>query len=103
MSTQPIAASRYWFAISPDGEEIDVEISVGVPTPTEHGEWCSVASLGRLELKTYSILGIDSWQAIHLAMKFVSTRLMHFAESGWRFYWKRGGEDATPEVLAGTS
>jgi len=29
--------------------------------------------------------------AASLAMRFAATRVGHFAEDGWRFFWERGG------------
>ena len=92
---------RTWFAIAPDGAEHDVVISVGLPAQVPRGEWRAVVSVGCLESRTHSIAGIDSWQALCLAMSFAATRVGHFAEDGWRFYWERDGDIATPEDLAG--
>ena len=95
-----IAAERTWFAIAPDGTEHDVVISIGIPTAGERGEWRSLVDIGVLDSKARAIAGIDSWQAICLAMSFAATRLSHFADDGWKFYWERGGDLATPEDLA---
>ena len=95
MSKSGIAAEKIWFAVSPEGVEVDVVVSVGVPTRGEHGEWYSNVSMGLLDQTVCSIAGIDSWQAVGLAMRFVETQLRYFTEDGWRFYWSRGGELAT--------
>lgn len=103
MPSQTFVAERIWFAVAPDGTEHEVVVSVGVPIKTERGGWRCVASVGCLEARTHPIAGIDSWQAIGLAMSFAGDRLRHFAGDGWRFYWERGGELATPEDLAAVS
>ncbi|MFC6217098.1 DUF6968 family protein [Pelomonas aquatica] len=100
MPSQIFAAERIWFAVAPDGTEHEVVVAIGPPTKAERGEWRSVASVGCLETATHSIAGIDSWQAIELAMRFSARRIGHFAEIGWRFYWERGGELATAQDLA---
>lgn len=103
MPSPSVTAERIWFAVAPDGTEHEVVVSVGVPTKTERGEWRCVASVGVLEARTHPIAGIDSWQAIGLAMRFAASRLSHFAEHGWKFYWEREGELATPEDLSAVS
>jgi hypothetical protein len=100
MLSQHIAAQRIWFAVAPDGTEHEVVISVGLPTHELSGDWYSVVSVGCLDPQTYTIFGVDSWQAICLSMRFAATRLSHFIEAGWRFYWTRDGELAMLEDLA---
>ena len=99
MPSPTIVADRSWFAIAPDGTEHDVVMTVYLPYLGEGGEWRCPVTISRLELKPLAIAGIDSWQAIHLAMKFAATRLGHFADQGWKFYWERGGELAAREDL----
>jgi hypothetical protein len=99
MSFHSIAAERVWFAVAPDGSEHEVAIRVMVPIKADRGEWRAGVSIG-IDSKPYSIAGIDSWQAVCLAMSFAATRLKHLAEDGWVFYWERGGDVATPEDLA---
>lgn len=94
-----LAAERTWFAVAPDGTEHDLVIAIGVPVPGDRGEWRSSVTMELVDPKARSIAGIDSWQALCLAMSFAATRLGHFADQGWKFYWERGGELATPEDL----
>lgn len=100
MPVDPVAAERIWFAVAPDGTEHDVVLRIGIPTHASGGEWRAAVSLGALESRTHSIAGIDPWQAVSLAMRFAATRVGHFGEDGWRFYWERGGELASPTELA---
>jgi hypothetical protein len=59
-------------------------------------------SLGVLEAPERRIAGFDAWQAMQLAMRFISFRVGHFATDGWQFYSERGGERASPsELFAG--
>jgi len=103
MTSHTVAMERTWFAIAPDGTEHDLKIWVGLPTQAPRGEWRSTVSLGALESRNHSIAGIDSWQAILLAMSFAATRVGHFAEDGWKFYWERGGDVASPGDLVSVS
>ena len=100
MSLDALAAERTWFAVAPDGTEHDVVLRIGVPTCEPDGQWRATVSLGVLESRTHKIAGVDAWQAASLAMRFAATRVGHFAEDGWRFFWERGGELASPTDLA---
>ena len=100
---EPFAAERILFAVAPDGAEHEVALRVGVPTAAPSGEWWAAVSLGVLEARQHRIAGIDAWQAVQLAMRFVVTRVGHFAADGWQFYTERGGERTSPsELLGGT-
>jgi hypothetical protein len=94
------AAERTWFAVAPDGTEHEVVLRVGVPTLEPGGEWRAPVSLGALESRIHNIAGVDAWQAVTLAMRFAATRVSHFAEEGWLFYWDHGGDPASPSELA---
>ena len=100
---ETLAAERTLCAIAPDGAEHEVTLRVGVPTAAPSGEWWASVSLGALEARQHRIAGIDAWQAVQLAMRFVVTRVGDFAVGGWQFYTERGGERASPsELLGGT-
>ncbi len=45
------------------------------------------------------IYGVDSWQAIQLAMQFIGRLAARFEEEGWRYYWTEGGDTASASVL----
>lgn len=93
-----VAAERRWYAKSPEGSEVPLVISVGVPEKQEDDWSCSV-SLGVLDSRSYTIRGIDSWQALQLAMSFVARRVGSFMENGWELYWEKGGDQARPNDL----
>lgn len=101
MTRPPLAAERTWFAVAPDGTEHFVVLRIEAPTLQPGGEWLAPVSLGALEARAHNIAGADAWQAVALAMHFAATRVGHFAEDGWRFYWDRGGDQASPSELAG--
>jgi hypothetical protein len=102
MPEHVIAAERRWYAVAPDGQDHDLVIRVSAPY-VDDGVWRAEVSLGVLEKRSHSIAGEDSWQALFLAMSFAATRVGHFAEDGWSFYWERGGERAAPEDLLNVS
>ena len=95
-----IAALRAWFAIAPDGTEIDAILTVATPYVRPGGEWAAKISLGSLEPDgIVEICGVDSWQAIHLSMLFIKRRIEDYERLGWRFFWTRNGESATAAHL----
>lgn len=102
MPEQDIAAERYWYAVAPDGQGHDLVIRASVPY-VDDGVWWVKVSLGVLEERSQSIAGVDSWQALFLAMSFAATRVAHFAQDGWSFYWERDGERAAPQDLLNVS
>ncbi|RZI44254.1 hypothetical protein EGT07_02175 [Herbaspirillum sp. HC18] len=93
-----IVAERSLYVISPEGEGKALVLRVGVPTKREDDWACSV-SLGVLDSQLYTIYGIDSWQAVQQALLFASRRVGHFVEDGWKLYWEKNGEAATPNDL----
>ena len=96
-----VAAERTWLAVAPDGTEHELVLRVGIPTQAPGGEWWSAVSLGVLESREQRVAGVDAWQAVELAMRFIASRVGHFAADGWQFYWERDGEPAAPSDLIG--
>lgn len=101
--TEHIAAERTWYGIGPDGTGHKIIIRVGMPSLQAGGGWLAPVSLIGLEARVHPIVGVDSWQAVNLAMSFAAVRAGHFAEDGWQFFWERGGESANPADLVARS
>lgn len=98
-----VAAERRWFAVDPNGTEHNLVLRVHVPAESPSGDWSATVSFGDLEKREYPIVGIDAWQAVHLGMRFVAARIQHLEESGWHFYWSRGGDPASSSQLEGST
>jgi hypothetical protein len=101
MSTDAPYVERVWFAVAPDGTEHTLTLRIGAPYLRPGGEWAADASLGVLDTHTHSIVGIDSWQAVHESMRFIASGVRHYHAVGWRYFWERGGEEAPPTDLLG--
>lgn len=99
MTPETIATSRTVFGIAPNGREYNVLFEVEVPTPREKGGWQAKVHLKNLDSKVHIIAGMDSWQAMTLAMRFVAARMGHFEEAGWNFYWEEGGDIVTSSQI----
>jgi hypothetical protein len=97
--TVPLVASRTIFAVSPEGGGQLISIGFEAPLIRSGGDWGAKIFLDILDTFPVTIYGIDSWQAVREAMRFVVTRMNHFAEEGWRFYWEKDGEQFEPNDL----
>jgi hypothetical protein len=63
---------REWLAVAPDGTEQSLLLRVGNASRHSTGDWVADVSLGALEPRPHAIHGIDSWQAVHEAMRFAA-------------------------------
>ena len=93
---------RAFYAISPSGEERHCELSVHLPCAKPGGEWGAAVNIEGLEARSSEISGMDAWQAMQLAMRFLATWLEHFESDGWLYFWEVGGEQASAQDLAGS-
>ena len=99
MTNEATMIERQWHGISPDGGEHAVSFRIGPPTQRNDGEWSAFVALLPMAPTPQAIFGIDSWQAVDLAMRHVAVLVTHYHEQGWRFYWEPGGDEATPDDL----
>ena len=81
-----LIAERRWFAVAPDGEEFDLIIRLGQPYPATNASWACPLTLEGLHKKLPDIHGIDSLQAIELAMKLAADLVCSFAEKGGKIF-----------------
>jgi hypothetical protein len=75
-------------AISTEGEQLTLKIAINAPEPDPKsacGDWRCKVKLAGLSDKTF-IYGVDSLQALSLAIKYVETELRAFSDAGWQFY-----------------
>lgn len=97
MEVEQVAAERIFYAASPDGRWQEVTLTVLMPSPRPGGGWRAPVRLKGLDGQVHNIAGMDSWQALSLAMKFVGERLGHFVENGWKLSWNREGSSISVE------
>jgi hypothetical protein len=93
-----IAVERSWYVVSPEGVGYDLILRVGAPVK-RGGDWACSVSLGVLETRSYTLYGVDSWQAVQLAILFIARRIADFSGNGWKFYWEKDGDEASPNDL----
>jgi len=89
MQTEDIVARRILRLKGADETWSDVITTIGRPSEASGGEWlcrCVITGLARRE--DYSIAGIDGFQAIELAVRFIGDRLKDSPEfREGRLYW----------------
>ena len=99
MNTSEVIAEREWLAVSPDDKERRVVLRVSRAEHRPRGEWICSVSVDDIDSRTHEIAGMDSWQAVELAMHFVAKRIIAFQRQGWKFYWDEKREPALPTDL----
>jgi hypothetical protein len=64
-----------------------VRIRVARPEPDPRGDFQCTVELKGLERRS-KIYGVDSFQALVLALRFLETRVSTLLEEGWRFFFR---------------
>jgi hypothetical protein len=82
-----IIASRKVKAVDSKGKAFNLEIVIGLPFQVSQDEWTCPVSLEGLYKHRGPIFGVDSLQALMLAIKFVKDLLEDFFEKGGNIYW----------------
>ncbi len=68
-------AERDVVCIFSDGHRETIRLRVGKPRPSPSGDWeCPVAAEG-LYKRLHAIVGVDSWQALKLGLRFLEELL----------------------------
>jgi hypothetical protein len=89
-------ASRSIVAVSPNGDRLTVVLTIGQPYQVTQEEWAIPVSMTGLHDGLRDIHGIDAWQVIQLAYRFIIQLLGYFVEDGGKLYW---AETEEPLVL----
>ena len=80
-------ASRDLIGERPGGERFGITIRIGQPYRVNHVSWACPVALDGVDQRLADMHGIDSWQALLLAITLVRSRLVHFLEIGGKLYW----------------
>ena len=89
-----IIAEREIFAVSHEGKKKIFHIVLERPHRSEAGDWVCLSKIeGLYATNLAGIRGIDSWQALGLAMGFVHQLLLGYLEDGGKLYWEEDGEE----------
>jgi hypothetical protein len=81
-------ALRTVLAIDADGREFPLTFGVGVPFESEPGMWACPVRLDIARDVPFPIYGVDSWQAMQLAVQLIAHLLHDFtAVKGGKLLW----------------
>ncbi|HEY3901295.1 MAG TPA: hypothetical protein VGM54_21985 [Chthoniobacter sp.] len=92
-------ATRSFNCVDPDGEQFEFTVEIGQPTPLSDqpgSDWCCPLTLP-FDNKERKLFGVDSWQALGLALSLVYSELAGFLERGGKLYYP----DTTDEFVLG--
>jgi hypothetical protein len=82
MLATPTVASISIDAVSPDGEAFVIDLAVGTPYQCEAGDWACPIALDGLYSRLLDQHGVDSFQALCLAIRLAANLLQAFREKG---------------------
>jgi hypothetical protein len=94
-----IIAERKIYSISSDGQKKILRIGIGQPYQVDDVSWACPVKVDGLHKKLRDSVGIDSWQALGLAIALVRQLLGYYVEDGAELYWEEGGEKVLLEDL----
>lgn len=76
-----------------------VHITIGVPQPDGNDWCCPVRLKGLVDNKERRIFGVDSWQAMILALRLAEAMLQNEVRKGGKLFYL-GGETAVAKLFA---
>jgi hypothetical protein len=98
MNREEPIAEKVIYAVDKDGRGFDIGLQIGPPhrIDSPHADWaCPVAMIG-LHGRFPDMQGVDSWQALILAVDLVQKLLATFVEvQGGKLYDQKGGVELT--------
>jgi len=97
--TEVIAVRRFWWEHEPNRPLL---VSIGKPSQSSDNEgefYCPIQTLGLGDdERVEAIFGVDAFQALELAMRYVGWRLSAIdRESGGRLRWEFGNHGRIPQ------
>ena len=92
-------ASRPILAVKPNGERLAVVLTIGHPYEVTPEEWAISVAMSGLHGRLGDLHGIDAWQVVLLAYRFVAQLLGHFVNEGGKLYWPETEEPMELEAL----
>jgi hypothetical protein len=84
--------------VRPGGERVTVTVAVGHPYPTTAGDWACPLEISGLHGRLKDIVGIDSLQALTLAIRMARDLLSSFGADGGRILDPRTGVEANLDI-----
>jgi len=94
-----VIASRTLLARDENGLEFELTIAVGAPYEISENEWACPASMEGLHARLHDMHGVDSWQALQLALNAVGQLLVYFVKDGGQLFEPEERAPVMPEEL----
>ena len=69
------------------GDRFSIIVRIGEPYRVNEVSWACPVAVEGVDKKLADMHGIDSWQALLLAISLARSRLEHFLEDGGKLYW----------------
>jgi hypothetical protein len=76
-----------------------VHVTIGAPHPNGNDWCCPIRLKGLIDNKERPIFGVDSWQAMILALKLAESMLQNEVRKGGKLYYL-GGETTVAKLFA---
>lgn len=83
----PAIATRELVGERAGGKRFNITIRIGEPYQVNDVSWACPVAVDGVDTRLADMHGIDSWQALLLAISLVRSRLEHFREIGGKLYW----------------
>lgn len=95
-------------AVTPDGQETNVILKIGVPYEISPEEWACPVAIDGLQDRLHDIHGIDAWQTLQLVQSLQAQLLGYFIQEGGKLLCHEPPEPITlaelfPQVPVVTS
>ena len=87
-----VVAESIVFAAKLSQRRRRIRIRVARPEADGQGDFQCAVELKGLEHRR-KIYGVDSFQALMLALRFLETRISALLEDGWKFYFRRDDDE----------
>lgn len=87
----PILAEKKLYAISEDGDGIEICIKIYLPCKTNNDDRACKVDIQGLKDKAVWLFGFESWQALTLALGWVHKDLLLFTNNGGLLFWEKHG------------
>jgi hypothetical protein len=84
--------------VEPTGKRRAGRIALGLPAPHPKGDWACLAFVDANSGRRFTIIGVDSWQAMMLALQFIGYELHHFTRVGGRALYPKEHDDDEGDV-----
>jgi hypothetical protein len=95
-------AERALFAENQEKGRLSVIVRIGRPSlDPDMQRWGCPTWLDGLEPKPVTIRGLDSWQALELAMAFAMKTMVSYEDRGTVFYWQTGQRMEARHLFSG--